>query len=116
MHELSIALGIVDLASEELGRLGVVRVAAVHLRLGLPAGVVKEALLFSFEAAATGTPVAGARLEIEDVPVTVWCLPCAAERRLAAVARRRCPVRDAVTPEVVHGEELELVGLEIVEP
>lgn len=115
MHELSIALGIVDLACEELNRLGAARVEAVHLRLGLLAGVVKEALLFSFQAAATGTPLAGARLQIEDVPVTVWCVPCSAERRLAVVARRRCPVCDAVTPEVVRGEELELVALEILD-
>jgi hydrogenase nickel incorporation protein HypA/HybF len=113
MHELSIALSLVDIASEEMTRLGCVRVDAVHLRLGILSGVVKEALLFSFAAAASGTPLDGARLEIEEVPVTAWCDECSAERRLAAAAFRRCPVCAAPMATIVRGEELELVGLEI---
>jgi Zn finger protein HypA/HybF involved in hydrogenase expression len=41
MHELSIALGILDVAGEEAQRHGG-RVAAIHLKLGPLAGVVKE--------------------------------------------------------------------------
>ena len=42
MHELSIALSLLDLVAEEAGRRGV-RVAAVHLRLGPLSGVVRDA-------------------------------------------------------------------------
>jgi hydrogenase nickel incorporation protein HypA/HybF len=115
MHELSIALSLVDVACEEMSRLGPVRVNAVHLRLGALSGVVRDALLFSFEAAAAGTMLEGARLEIQDVPVTVWCRVCAAERSLVRVAYRRCPVCDTMAPEVLRGEELELIGLEVVD-
>jgi hydrogenase nickel incorporation protein HypA/HybF len=115
VHELSIALSLVDIASEESTRLGAIRVAAVHLRLGALSGVVKDALMFSFDAAAAGTPLEGARLVIEEVPVTVWCVACAAERALAISARRRCPICDMVTPEIVHGEELEITGLEVLD-
>jgi hydrogenase nickel incorporation protein HypA/HybF len=116
MHELSVALSLVDLACEELSRLGAVRVDSLHLRLGALSGVVKDALLFSFDAAAQGTAVEGARLEIEDVAATVWCRDCAAERVLAQLARRRCPVCNAVAADIVRGEELELVRLEVVDP
>jgi hydrogenase nickel incorporation protein HypA/HybF len=115
MHELSIAVSLVDIASDEITRLGLVGVASVHVRVGALSGVVKDALLFSFEAAAEGTPLEGARLEIEEVPVTVWCVPCAAERTPASIASRRCPVCDIVTPDIVHGEELELIGLEVLD-
>ena len=115
MHELSIALSLVDIACDEMSRLGSVRVDAVHVRLGALSGVVRDALLFSFEAAAEGTTLAGARLKIEDVPVTVWCRVCAAERALASVARRRCPICSTVARDVLQGEELELVGLEVVD-
>jgi hydrogenase nickel incorporation protein HypA/HybF len=64
MHELSIAAGIVEIASEEAARRGC-RVEAVHLKLGALAGVVRQALEFSWEIACEETPVAGARLEIE---------------------------------------------------
>lgn len=116
MHELSIALSLVDVACEEMTRLGCLRVDSVHVRLGPLSGVVKDALLFSFDAAAAGTPLQGARLEIEDVAVTVWCGACAAERALANLSHRRCPVCDTLTPDIVGGEELELIGLEVVDP
>ncbi len=44
MHELSIAMSIVELAEEEAERRSV-QVNAVHLKLGALSGVVKEALL-----------------------------------------------------------------------
>ena len=91
MHELSVALSLVDAACEKAGALGDVRVDAVYVRLGALSGVVKDALSFCFEAAAKGTAVEGARLEIEDVPVTVLCPRCAVERRLASVQHLRCP-------------------------
>ncbi len=72
MHELSIAMGIVDAALDEARQRGV-QVSAVHLRLGALSGVVKDALLFCYEVACQDTPLAGSRLIVEDVPVVVFC-------------------------------------------
>lgn len=66
MHELSIALNIVDIAEEELERHGGQRVSAVHLRIGMLAGVAKEALLFSFGIACESTRAEGSQLLFED--------------------------------------------------
>ena len=49
MHELSIALSIVDMAAYEMQRHDGARLHAIHLRLGPLAGVVKEALLSAYE-------------------------------------------------------------------
>ena len=113
MHELSIALDLIDVAFAEMARLGPVQVTSVHLRLGALSGVVKDALIFSFDTAVMGTALDGARLQIDDVPVTVWCDSCDTERELLDVTRRRCPVCQSPTPRVVRGSELELVALEI---
>jgi hydrogenase nickel incorporation protein HypA/HybF len=113
MHELSIAIDLIDAATAELERLGSPRVIAVHLKLGRLSGVVKEALAFSFDAAAEGTKLEGARLQIEDVPVAVWCDGCDAERDLPDLARRRCPVCQSRAPQMIRGDELQLLGLEI---
>ena len=64
MHELSIAASIVELASEEAERQRG-RVEVVHLKLGALSGVVRDALLFSWDLACDQTPLAGAKLEIE---------------------------------------------------
>jgi hydrogenase nickel incorporation protein HypA/HybF len=114
MHELSIALSIVEMAAEEAGRRAV-RVEAVHLRLGALSGVVKEALLFSYDLACEGTPIEGSRLVIEEVPIVAYCPACQEERTLDAGNRFFCPICDAPTPEVVQGRELEVVALEIQE-
>jgi hydrogenase nickel incorporation protein HypA/HybF len=112
MHELSIAVSLIEMATEEAERLGV-RVEALHLRLGPLSGVVREALLFSFDLAAEGTAIEGARLEIEEVPVAVFCPVCSEERALPSIQSFLCPVCGTPTPEVVRGRELELATMEV---
>ncbi len=112
MHELSIAISLVELASEAAAGAGVARVRAAHLRLGALSGVVRGALEFSFEIAAQGTPLEGAALVIEELPVEVRCGACGARTALADLQRFRCGACGAPAGEVVQGRELELVALE----
>ena len=65
MHELSIAVSIIEIAGEEAQRIGCVRIHAVHLRLGNLAGVAKDALLFCYGMACEGTSLEGSRLVID---------------------------------------------------
>jgi hydrogenase nickel incorporation protein HypA/HybF len=113
MHELSIALSILDVAAEEAERHGGARVATVHLKLGPLAGVVKEALLSAYELAREGSPLEGSRLVIEETPVMAYCPTCAAERRIASIQCLCCPTCGTPTPQVASGRELEVVALEI---
>ncbi|MDH3494073.1 MAG: hydrogenase maturation nickel metallochaperone HypA [Acidobacteriota bacterium] len=113
MHELSIALSMVDIATETAERNGGGKVTAIYLKLGALAGVVKDALQFSWEAACADTVLEGSRLVIEDVPVVVCCSGCRAERKLDSINRLICPVCQQPTPAVVQGKELEVTGLEI---
>jgi hypothetical protein len=64
MHELSIAMNIVEGVLEEAQRHGTTRVQAVHLRLGPLSGVDKEALLFAYPMACEGTILENSRLQI----------------------------------------------------
>jgi len=102
------------MAQEEAERRDV-QVCAVHLRLGPLCGVVKEALLSSYEMACFDTPLKNSRLVIEDVPIVVYCSKCKAERTLASMQRFCCPECETPTPDVVHGKELEVVALEVDE-
>lgn len=101
------------MATEEASRRGGAQVRAIHLKLGPLSGVVKEALLFSYDVACAGTPLEGSRLVIEEIPVVVYCAACRTERILASIQQFRCPVCNMATPEVVQGKELEVVALEI---
>jgi len=112
MHELSIAMSIVEMAEEE-ARQRNARVSAVHLKLGALSGIVKEALLSSYGIACDGTSLEGSRLVIEEVPVEVYCEACAVQRRLAPLSWFVCPECGAATPTIVRGKELEVTALEI---
>jgi hydrogenase nickel incorporation protein HypA/HybF len=113
MHELSIALGIVEAAQEEAERHGNCEVRAVHLRLGPLSGVVKEALLFSYDLATEDTPLRGSRLIIEETAVIVFCSICRERRPIRSLQSFCCATCHAPAEEVVAGRELEVVGLEI---
>lgn len=112
MHELSIAMGIVEAAADEAKQRNV-RVNAVHLRLGALSGVVKDALLFSYEVACQDTPLQGSRLLIEEVPVTVLCPKCEEKRVLESVQLFTCPECGSPTGDVLGGRELEVFALEV---
>lgn len=113
MHELSIALSLLDLVEEEAARRGC-RVAVVHLRLGPLSGVAREALAGAYELAREGTPMAETELVIETVPVVVSCPTCRAERSPVSTFELCCSDCGTPTPEVLAGRELEVVALEVV--
>jgi hydrogenase nickel incorporation protein HypA/HybF len=114
MHELSIAMSIVELAEEEAARRGV-QVTAVHLKLGALSGVVKEALLGSYEMASEDTPLKGSRLIVKDVPVEVFCPSCQARRAISSIQLFCCAECGTPTSEILQGKEIEVVALEIEE-
>lgn len=115
MHELSIAMSIVEMAGEEAEQRGGAQVSAVHLKLGPLAGVVKGALLSSYELACEGTELAGSRLIIEEVPIVVYCPACLAPRSLQSMQWFVCPECRGPVTEVLQGRELQVVALEIQE-
>ena len=114
MHELSIAMSIVELAQEE-ARQRKVKITAVHLKLGQLSGVVKDALLSCYGMACEGTPLEGTELLVEDVPVEIFCPVCNGPRQLNSTQLFCCPDCETPSAFVVHGKELEVAALEIEE-
>ena len=114
MHELSIALSIVDIAAETARKNGGGRVESLYLKLGALSGVVKDALLFSWEIACQGTKLENSRLEIEEIPVVVFCEKCHENKTLGAINNVVCPECETPATEIISGKELQVTALEIV--
>jgi hydrogenase nickel incorporation protein HypA/HybF len=114
MHELSIAMSIVEVAQEEAERRGV-QVDTVLLKLGAMSGVVKQALLSCYEMACENTSLQGSRLLIEEVPVIIFCPNCRAQRPLSSLQLFCCSECGTPCSEIVQGKELEVVALEVQE-
>ncbi|MFN8490173.1 MAG: hydrogenase maturation nickel metallochaperone HypA [Caldilineaceae bacterium] len=112
MHELAIAQRLLETAQRALPPTDA-QVAAVQIRLGALAGVSKEELEFGFGVVASGTPFAGARLDIEEIPVIVYCPQCQTEQTLVEPEPLCCPVCGMPTPQVIQGKEIRLKALEL---
>ena len=116
MHELSIALSILDIAAEESRRHGSAPVKAIHIRLGLLSGVVREALESAFELAREDSPFADCRLVVDEVPVIIHCAACQAEQPADSIQLLCCARCGTPTANVVRGREMDVTALEIEEP
>jgi hydrogenase nickel incorporation protein HypA/HybF len=113
MHELSIALSLVDGVLAEVTRQGDVQVEAVHLKLGVFSGVDKNALEFAYGIACEDTPLQGSRLIIEEVPILMLCPTCGGERTVPSAQQLCCPDCQTPAEEILHGQELEITALEV---
>lgn len=112
MHELSVMQEAMALAIEHAARLDARAIHRIVLRVGRLSGVVPEAMVFAFDAVATGTIAEGAALEVEDVPPACHCESCGQEFEPPPF-EYDCPRCGALASRVVRGRELELAGLEV---
>ena len=115
MHELSIAMSILDVVEEEVARHPGARVEAIYVRHGELSGVVKEALVSAYELAREATPFATARLVFEDCPIVIRCHTCNADRPVHSLQHFCCATCDGPATEVIRGRELELAAIELDE-
>jgi hydrogenase nickel incorporation protein HypA/HybF len=114
MHELSIALSIVDGVLDECERRGGAEVETVHVRMGRLSGVDKDALLFSYGVACEGTPLERSRLLIEDCEATIFCSLCGVERAVKSFPLMMCAECGTPAARIVHGQELEITAMEML--
>lgn len=113
MHELSIAVSIIERVAEVLEEQGGGKVEAVHLRIGTFSGVERDALEFSYGLACEGTPLDGSRLIVEEVPLLIYCDDCKAERSPASPYQLCCSACNAPAERVTQGKELEVKAFEV---
>jgi len=76
MHEMSIAMNIIELASKAARTEGAGHIKDIELEIGTMAGVFIESLEFCFEAASRSTLAEGATLTIHVIPAKGRCTDC----------------------------------------
>ncbi|MGW2057260.1 hydrogenase maturation nickel metallochaperone HypA/HybF [Streptomyces sp. NPDC001840] len=116
MHELSIAAAVVAQVEEAVRTNGGARVASLRLRIGELAGVVPEALRFSFGLASEGTVLAGARLELDTVPGRGRCAGCGREYAVGVPPLLWCDGCARPLDELLSGRELEIAEVVLMDP
>ena len=108
VHELAITESMVSTVCEAVGAAKVTR---VRLAIGKLSGVVPDAVSFCFDICTAGTPLEGARLEVEEIPARVRCRTCLTEGLLDDnIPLCRCGSADL---DVLSGQELTIKEVEV---
>ncbi len=113
MHEVGVALGLLEGVQTTVIDRDVERVCTVNVRLGALSGVVRDALLFSWDVVTKETICEGSELRIEEVPLVVYCERCGTQRAPAPGTGLVCPQCRSVSSNIVRGREMELVSVEV---
>ena len=114
MHELALARSLIEMVDDYAHANGARRVTRVRIRVGVLSALTR-ALHVSFRAASRGTSCDGAVLEIEEVPLTVYCRFCDDVKAPSGPYNFRCPVCGHATPKMVTGREMQLVSIALDE-
>lgn len=115
MHEMSIAISILEAVDKEVRLHPGARVSKVGLRIGEWSGVDPDALHFCFDALQAGTKPAPPALDIEFRPRQNRCGKCGTTFALKDY-ETQCPACGDPATEAVSGNELELAYMELEEP
>ncbi len=115
MHELALARSLTEMVDDYARQNGGARVTRIHVRLGQLSAMTR-ALYFCFGSASRGTSCEGAVLEIDEVPLTVFCRTCNEVKTPSGRYNFRCPDCGMATPQVVTGREMELTSIELHQP
>jgi hydrogenase nickel incorporation protein HypA/HybF len=110
MHELSIALSIVDLAEEEARKANAIIISKVEVEIGTMAGIDPDALLFAWDSVVHGTIAQQSTLVINTIQAEAHCLECGkdfpAENFLV-----QCPYCSSYRYQITKGKELRISSL-----
>jgi hydrogenase nickel incorporation protein HypA/HybF len=113
VHELSVALSLLEGVVERAESEGIERVTGVNVRVGAFSGIARDALLFSWDLATADTIAAGSALRIEDVALVVFCERCRAQSEPLPDTGFACRACGMPATQIVSGRELQVVGMEV---
>ena len=113
MHELSIAMGIVNIASEACRKANKSSVTRIGLEIGRLSGVEIDALNFVWPAAVERSVLANAEKEIEIIEAEAVCLECGTSYTVTN-HYDGCPSCGSYFKEIKKGSELRVKYIEAI--
>ncbi len=115
MHEMGIALQIIEIASASIPHSETpIQVEKVNLKVGKMAAIVSDSLRFCFEIAAKDSLLSGAALHIEEVPVRARCKDCDAVWTIDEPVFT-CQQCSSGKIDIISGRELNIESIEIAD-
>jgi hydrogenase nickel incorporation protein HypA/HybF len=115
MHEMSIAMSLLDVITQRLIEAEVDDAAAkkVTVDIGALCGVVPAALRSAFVVAVRGTSLASCMLCINEIDIVHACAQCKKNAPVMGVNDLRCTFCGTPAQHIVRGRELDLISIEL---
>ncbi len=115
MHEMGIAMEIVEIAKASIpADMQGSKVRTVNLQVGKLSAIVPDSLRFCFDLVVKDTPLEGAALAIEELPVVARCKDCDTEWTVTE-AVFTCSTCKRGNIDILSGRELDITSIEIEE-
>jgi len=114
MHELSIALDIIDFVQREVAQRQLHGLSIIGVRIGALSAVDPESLEFGFTAACQGTPMEGVQLVVEWIPAQIKCETCGHENTVDQ-PEFICSRCNSANVRIELGYELDVAYLETID-
>jgi hydrogenase nickel incorporation protein HypA/HybF len=112
MHELSIVLGIVDIAQSEFERSGATSIDSIELEIGEMSGVEPFAIEFAWPEATRNTVLENTEKIIEYIRGKAECLECKEQFELENLYDE-CPACKSYFKNIIKGKELRVKALTV---
>ncbi|MEX0845069.1 MAG: hydrogenase maturation nickel metallochaperone HypA [Balneolaceae bacterium] len=112
MHELSIAMNIVDIVSEEAKKAAATEVTDLEIEVGTLSGVVIEALEFALDEAIKNSVLEQANISILEVQAFGRCNNCEKEYEMNELYEL-CPFCQSMDRTILKGQELLVKSLKV---
>ncbi|MCP4604124.1 MAG: hydrogenase maturation nickel metallochaperone HypA [Proteobacteria bacterium] len=115
MHEMGIAIRIMEIVKQSMPTDEDVVVKSINLKVGKLTAVVPSSLRMCMEVVTMDTPVAGAKLNFTEVPVRLKCLEC---KEISEIEEAPfiCSSCGSPKTEAISGSELFIESIEVSEP
>ena len=113
MHEISIALSLLNIVEKKCREAGYHSIDSVRVRVGKASGILPEAFSFALDVAKEDTLARDAKFLIEWIPLGGLCNGCGSEFATEQSYILECPKCASPSFKINKGYELEVVEMEV---
>ncbi len=110
MHEMSVALNIIDIATEQATKENAAKILEVELDIGTLSGIELESMQFALDISVKGTLLENSKIKINKIKARAKCSDCKNEFE-ALNLFNSCPECNSYNTIILKGRELQVKSL-----
>lgn len=114
MHEISLAISLLQLAEEVCRHHGYKAIESIRVRLGRASGVHPDSLSFALETIKMGTIAENADIIFDIIPLGGSCQDCGQNFETEEPYIFNCPSCKSSSISIRQGKELQIAEVEVI--